>query len=394
MSERLYYLFHQYFNKTETPEERDELMQLIQQSNSEIWVHGLMEEVYKENHLEDDPFAAGVREKMLTAALTGCALDNTGANVVPLKKSLSWLVYAAAAILILTLSIGIFQYRSGLSRENLAANKSHRDILPGGNKATLTLSDGTKIELNAARNGKLVQQGSTSVMKLANGSLAYVPGASRKGLPLMNTMATPRGGQYQLQLPDGTVAMLNAESSISYPTAFTGGDRKVSVDGEVYFFVGKNKKMPFIVSFGDQKVEVLGTHFNIRAYRGQTNNTTLLEGSVKISAGNEKQILVPGEQAVYDKGIKKFHTKKVDTDDIIAWKNGLFLFDNTQLDLVMQELSRWYNIDVVYKGARPSLNFTGLLKRDVTLARVLKKLEATGGIKFTIADRQVIVEKN
>lgn len=394
MSERLHYLFRRYFDKTETPEERDELMRLINRPESEVMVQSMMEEMYNSRHLEDDPFPAGAREKMLKAALEEYSPEHWSATVVPVKNSLNWLRFAAAAVLILALSIGIYLYRSVNVNENLATNKVRHDVQPGGNKAVLTLSNGEKIQLNGVRNGKLVQQGSTAVVKLANGSLAYVPDASSSGAPLINTMSTPKGGLYRLQLPDGTVAMLNTESSISYPTAFTGGNRKVTITGEVYFEVAKNKKMPFIVTFGDQKVEVLGTHFNIRAYHNQLYKTTLLEGSVKISTGNKKQLLLPGQQAVYNVGAKKFNVNVVDTDDIMAWKNGLFLFDNTELDQVMLELSRWYNIDVVYSGAKPSLNFTGLIKRDITLSRVLKKLEATGGIKFTIIDNKVIVEKN
>jgi ferric-dicitrate binding protein FerR (iron transport regulator) len=393
MPERLHYLFHQFFNKTATPEERDELMQLINEQDSEAEVHQLMEEVYTEYHFEQDPFPAGSREKLLKVALAGNFSNHLDSDIVEVRKFRTWLIYAAAAILILAVSFGVYRYRSDNAGENMAAQKIHHDVEPGGNKAILTLANGVKIELNNAQNGKLVQQGNTAVVKLANGSLAYIPRASAAGMPLTNTMSTPRGGQYRLQLPDGTVVMLNAESSISYPTAFTGRSRNVTITGEAYFEVAKDKKMPFIVSFGGQRVEVLGTHFNICAYRDQLTKTTLLEGSVKISSGNKKQLLVPGQQAVYDISAQILNIKEVDTEDVIAWKNGLFLFDNTKLDQVMLELSRWYNVDLAYNGPKPDLNFTGLIKRDITLSRALKILERTGGIKFTIADNKVIIEK-
>jgi transmembrane sensor len=393
MPERLRYLFHQYFNKTETPEERDELMQLINEPGAETLVQRLMEDVYKSHQFEEDPFPAGSREKMLEAALAGDTSEDSDTNIIPIRKRFNKLIYAAAAILVLALSFGIYQYRAQKNRENLAANKIHQDVKPGGNKAILTLANGTKIELNGAQKGKLVQQGNTAVVKLANGSLAYVPGSSAVGSPVINTMSTPRGGQYNLQLPDGTVVMLNTESSISYPTAFAGKSRNVTITGEAYFEVAKNKKMPFIVSFENQKVEVLGTHFDIRAYQEQPNKTTLLEGSVKISTGNEKQLLVPGQQAIYDVSTKKFDVKTVDTEDIIAWKNGLFLFDNTDLDQVMLELARWYNIEVIYKGPKPTLNFTGEVKKSSNLSRVFKTLESTGGVKFKINGNTVTVEK-
>ncbi|AYL95546.1 FecR family protein [Mucilaginibacter celer] len=393
MSERIAYLFQQYFNKTETPAERDELMQFIIKSESETSVQRLMEEVFKSNQFEEDPFPAGARDRMLGAALGESVSDHLDEKIIPLRKQASKFIYIAAAVLVLALSFGIYRYRLQKSNETLAAGKLHHDVNPGGNKAILTLANGEKIELNDAKNGKLVQQGGTAVVKLANGSVAYVAGGQAAGTSLMNTMATPRGGQYRLQLPDGTVVMLNAESSISYPTAFSGKTRNVSITGEAYFEVAKNKKMPFIVSFGNQKVEVLGTHFDIRAYSEQPGKTTLLEGSVKISSQNQKQLLVPGQQAVYNIGAKKFEIKTVDTDDVVAWKNGLFLFDNTELDQVMSELGRWYDVKFEYQGIKPQLNFTGLVKKNIPLSKALKILETTGGIKFTIAADKVIIEK-
>ncbi|MGN8071024.1 FecR domain-containing protein [Mucilaginibacter sp. 22184] len=393
MSERLSYLFQQYFNKTETPAERDELMQFINKPGSEMLVQRLMEEVFKSNQFEDDLFPAGARDRMLHAALGDPVSDDLDEKIMPLRKRTNKFIYVAAAILVLALSFGIYQYRLRKSNDTLAAGKIHHDVSPGGDKAILILANGAKIQLNDAQNGKLVQQGNTAVVKLTNGSLAYVPGSQAGITSLMNTMATPRGGQYRLQLPDGTVVMLNAESSISYPTAFTGKSRNVSISGEAYFEVAKNKKMPFVVSFGNQKVEVLGTHFDIRAYSEQPGKTTLLEGSVKISNGNQKHLLVPGQQAVYDTGARKFDVKTVDTEDVVAWKNGLFLFDNTELEQVVLELARWYNIDVEYRGPKPQLNFTGLVKRNIPLSKALKLLETTGGIKFTIAANKVIIEK-
>lgn len=386
-------MFQQYFSKAETPAERDELMQFINEPGSEIPVQKLMEEVFKSNQFEEDPFPVGARERMLGTVLAGFVSDDLNEKIIPLTKRLNKFIYIAAAVLVLALSFGIYQYQLQKSNETLAAGKLHHDVNPGGNKAILTLANGAKIELNDAQNGKLVQQGNTVVVKLANGSLAYVPGKQANGTSLMNTMATPRGGQYRLQLPDGSVVMLNAESSISYPTAFTGKSRNVSMTGEAYFEVAKNKRMPFIVSYGNQKVEVLGTHFDIQAYKEQPGKTTLLEGSVKISNGSQKQLLVPGQQAVYNTGAKKFDVKTVDTEDIVAWKNGLFLFDNTELDQVVIELARWYNIHVEYKGPKPQLNFTGLVKKNIPLSKALKILETTGGIKFTIAANKVVIEK-
>ncbi len=396
MSERLTYLFRRYFDKTATGQERDELMRLINDPDSEAIVTSLMEEMYLSgSQTTHDPFAEGTREKILGAVLSENLADNFSDNVVPITpKRFLWMRYAAAIALFLGVSFGLYVYIDHDFQEKLAATKSRNDVKPGGNKAILTLSNGAKIVLNDAKDGTLAQQGNASVVKLANGELAYKQAGSTNEAPVYNTMSTPRGGQYRLQLPDGTLVMLNAESSITYPIAFTGNERVVTISGEVYFEVTKNKKMPFRVHFGDQTVEVLGTHFNICAYKDQPAfKTTLIEGSVKISKAGENQLLVPGQQAIYEPDSHKFNVKTVDTDDILAWKNGLFLFDNTEIDNVMLQLARWYNIEVIYKGPKPTLNFTGEIRKDSNLSRVFKILESTGGAKFTINGNMVTVEK-
>jgi transmembrane sensor len=396
MSERLTYLFRRYFDKTATVQERDELMRLINDPGSEAIVTSLMEEMYLSGNLATrDPFAEGTRGKILNAVLGKNSTGSFTDKVVPITRNkFLWVRYAAAVAIFLCLSAGLYVYINRDSSEQLDLTNSRDDVRPGGNKAILTLSNGARIVLNDAKDGTLAQQGNASVVKLANGELAYKQGGSADEAPVYNTMSTPRGGQYKLQLPDGTTVMLNAESSITYPIAFTGKERIVTISGEAYFEVAKNKKMPFLVHFGDQTVEVLGTHFNISAYKDQpVFKTTLLEGSVKISEGQEKQLLVPGQQAVYEPGSHKFNVKTVDTDDILAWKNGLFLFDNTEIDNVMLQLARWYNIEVFYQGPKPTLNFTGEIRKDSNLSRIFKILESTGGAKFTINGNIVTVEK-
>ena len=394
--ERLNYLFQNYFDKTATEKERDELMQIINDPLQEEAIKGLMEDVFMSNtsnNTENDVFAQGQKEKMLEAvfAVQDGKPESRSAIVKNLVKT-SWIKYAAVAILLL--SVGLYFFKVKQTGFDTFRAKISNDIKPGGNNAILTLSNGTRIILNDAKNGKLAVQGSASVVKLASGELKYNQNGVSEELPVYNTMSTPRGGQYKLQLPDGTVVMLNSESSITFPIAFKGKVRNVSLTGEAYFEVAKNKKMPFHVSFGDQQVEVLGTHFNISAYKDQPDyKTTLLEGSVRISRGNENHLLVPGQQAVYKSDSKMFAVNDVDTEDVIAWKNGLFQFDNTELDQVMLQLSRWYNVDVEYDGPKPVLNFTGAVKRDNNLSRVIKILESTGGVKFTINGNTIIVHK-
>jgi transmembrane sensor len=394
--ERLNYLFRHYFDKTATEKERDELMQIINDPLQEEVIKSMMEDVFMSNissDTENDVFAQGQKEKMLDAVFAvQRSKGESGSAIVKNIVKTSWIKYAAAAILLL--SVGLYFFKSKQTGFDTSLAKISNDIKPGGNNAILTLSNGTRIILNDAKNGKLAVQGSASVVKLASGELKYNQDGASEESPVYNTMSTPRGGQYKLQLPDGTVVMLNSESSITFPIAFKGKERNVSLTGEAYFEVAKNKKMPFHVSFGDQQVEVLGTHFNISAYKDQPDyKTTLLEGSVRISWGKENHLLVPGQQAVYKSDNKIFEVNNVDTEDVIAWKNGLFLFDNTELDQVMLQLSRWYNVEVEYDGPKPVLNFTGAVKRDNNLSRVIKILESTGGIKFTINGNKIIVHK-
>lgn len=394
--ERLNYLFQNYFDKTATEKERDELMQIINDPLQEEVIKSLMEDVFMSNtstNMENDVFAQGQKEKMLDAVFAvQPGKPESGSAIVKGIARISWVKYAAAAILLL--SVGLFFFKSKQTNFGTSQVKISNDIKPGGNNAVLTLSNGTRIMLNDAKNGKLAVQGSASVVKLANGELKYNQNGATEGAPVYNTMSTPRGGQYKLQLPDGTIVMLNSESSITFPIAFKGKVRNVSLTGEAYFEVAKNKKMPFHVSFGDQQVEVLGTHFNISAYKDQpVYKTTLLEGSVRISRGKENQLLVPGQQAIYKTDSQAFVVNEVDIEDVIAWKNGLFQFDNTELEQVMLQLSRWYNVEVEYDGPKPVLNFTGAVKRDNNLSRVIKILESTGGVKFTIDGNKIIVHK-
>ena len=197
-----------------------------------------------------------------------------------------------------------------------------------------------------------------------------------------NKMSTPRGGQYQLTLPDGSVIWLNAESSITYPTVFSGNERKVSITGEVYFEVVKDKSKPFKVIAGDQQIEVLGTHFNINAYKDEDHvKTSLLEGSVKVN----QQILKPGEA---------FQNGKVNATNVaqdIAWKNGIFNFNNQSLAQVMRQLARWYNLEVVYPEGVPRKEYGGEMGRNLTLSQVLKGLE-NSGIYFELEGRKLLVK--
>jgi ferric-dicitrate binding protein FerR (iron transport regulator) len=308
--------------------------------------------------------------------------------------------WAAAVILLIgaAVYIGTKKTTSHLAD---AGNPAPLNIPPGGSKAILTLADGSAIILDSAANGRLAIQGNTRIVKDANGKISYGPGGAstptgRYGqTTAMNTLSTPMGGQYQLTLPDGTHVWLNAASSITFPIAFTGKQRRVEVTGEVYFEVTGNKLQPFVVDVKDkQSVEVLGTRFNINSYRDEANvQTTLAEGSIKVTGGKKGPVAIlrPGQQAVVSSPDQP--VKVVDHNDlrkILAWKDGLFDFNGADVPSVMRQLARWYDIRIKYEGVIPSIHFKGGLDRNVNLSEILKILPELG-IRYRMEDRTLIV---
>lgn len=313
--------------------------------------------------------------------------------------SKNWYKVAAVASVILLLFVGMYFLKPTRSKEiakNIAPVKPLKnDVAPGGNKAILTLADGSTIVLDSLENGSVAQQGNSKIIKLNDGKLAYevARGGKQKTQKVAyNTVSTPRGGQYQLTLSDGSKVWLNAASSITFPTAFTGNKREVSITGEAYFEVAHNALMPFDVKVGNIKVKVLGTHFNVNAYDDEDAiKTTLLQGSVKVSKGNEDILIVPGEQARVNKASAKITVKKnIDLEEVVAWKNGLFQFDQAGIKTIMRQIARWYDIDVEFEGGLPDKKYDGKIYRNVNASQVLKILEE-GGIHFKIENKKVIV---
>lgn len=311
----------------------------------------------------------------------------------PKTKKL-WFPFAAAASILLILAAGIFF---------LFYPKTHllnnQDIDPGSYKAVLTLANGQKIELTDQTNGKLAMQAGIEITNTADGQLIYqVKQTEQKAADsaLFNTIATPRGGQYQIKLPDGTKIWLNAESKLKFPASFANlKQRKVELIGEAYFEVAKNKALPFIVSGKQQEVEVLGTHFNINSYDNELEvKTTLLEGSVLVSTLNNNpvnKILIPGEQSVLRSGQILVNT--IDTESEVAWKEGVFIFEDENIQSIMRKLERWYDIEVTYKGAITTNTFGGKISIHRPLSKALKLLESTGDIHFKIEGRRITVMK-
>jgi hypothetical protein len=303
--------------------------------------------------------------------------------------------YAAAAIIICMLSIGsYFLFNSVESKqiskiENPIQNK--KDIAPGGNAAILTLSDGSIVILDKAQNGTVSTQGNTKVLKLSNGMISYNILNNKKSEMLFNTVSTPRGGLYLLILSDGSKVWLNAASSLKFPVNFIGKERKVELLGEAYFEVAKNATMPFKVKVDGMEVEVLGTHFNINSYDDESLvRTTLLEGSVKIKRNNITNLLKPGQEAQMDKVGKIKIINDANIEEAVAWKEGNFQFDRDDIHAVMRQISRWYDVDVEYKGVIAS-HFGGTISRNVNLSQILDMLHLTGKVKFEVKDKRIIV---
>ncbi|HEY5370897.1 MAG TPA: FecR family protein [Hanamia sp.] len=302
---------------------------------------------------------------------------------------------AAAAVLFI---VGAYVYRIlnkkiDIQSKTVAINEKH-PIMPGGNKAFLIRSDGSKIVLDSIQNGTVLQKGSTKIIK-QSGILIYNVSAfpNQDEVVVYNTLSTPRGGQYQVVLSDGTKVWLNASSSLHFPTAFIGNERNVELTGEAYFEVAKNKEKPFHVNvINGMQIEVLGTHFNVNAYGDEgAIKTSLLEGSIKIKKGNVSGLLKPGQQGVLNKNGGNIEIKNVDMNEVIAWKNGLFQFDGADIKSIMGQIGRWYDVEIEYDGKMPERKFEGKISRDAKLTDVLKILELSN-VKFSVQGKIIIVQ--
>lgn len=304
-----------------------------------------------------------------------------------------WLRSVAAVLLV---GILIFFYRKQETSSVVPQQQVAKELLPGGSKAVLTLDDGSTINLTTVKNGELARQGNASVTKEEAGQVVYeAPGSNQQERSTLhfNTISTPRAGQYQVVLPDGTKAWLNAASYIRFPTAFDGYERQVEVGGEVYFEVQKNKDKPFKVTCAGQTLTVLGTHFNVNAYPEEgVVKTTLLEGSVKISNGASDVVLKPGQQAALRAGIHEILVSEAENpDEAIAWKNGFFQFEKADIRTIMNQISRWYDVDITFADHLPAQHYSGKISRNVNASKVLKVLELSG-IHFNIEGRNIIVK--
>ncbi|HUC81115.1 MAG TPA: FecR domain-containing protein [Flavisolibacter sp.] len=388
-------LLSRYLNNACTPAEAEELFSYLEKDESNRVLLGKL----KSEFFDASPTLRvnhNYEEKVRTALLA----QIQPAPVVQMSGRRRWLRIAAAAAVIGILSVSTFLLlRQPTPTTQTARPVEHldrfkNDVLPGGEKAVLVLANGEKIILDSAGNGMLTEQGTAKIIKLENGQLRYNAAAGKGGEVVYNTIVTPRGGQYQIILPDETKVWLNASSSLRFPTAFVGKERRVEISGEAYFEVEKNPSQPFLVSInGGSEVEVLGTHFNIMAYADErVVKTTLLEGAVNFRNGAASKKLRPGQQVQLQNSTLKLEDN-VDIDQVVAWKNGLFDFSDDVIPDIMRQLSRWYDIEVVYDGPVPEGHYAGAVRRQSNISEVLKMLELAGDVRFEIQGKKVTVKK-
>lgn len=295
--------------------------------------------------------------------------------------------YAAAAVIVLVAGAAGFFWmnRKETISQPVAPSYAQIDLPPGGNKATLTLSGGRTISLDDASSGKLATENGVIIQKDANGQIHYsiAENIAQTEETIYNTITTPRGGQYEVNLPDGSIVWLNAASSLHFPVNFTGKQRRVTVTGEAYFNIKKDRNKPFIVATGSQEVEVLGTEFNVNSYSVSSISTSLVAGSVRVTNSLSKQqtILQPGRQAVLNSnGIAVTGFKE---ENVISWRKGLFSYSNASLNNVMADFERWYDVEVVFEGKIPEFDFTGDIPRRFKASQFLE-IMSSYPVKFRL----------
>jgi transmembrane sensor len=323
-------------------------------------------------------------------------LDQLVFEQIRLRPTLSLkpLIFKIAIAAVLFIAVGIFLYPHlrPLVKENEIAKKAV--IVPGGNKAYLTLGNGKRIELNDASRGQLAKEAGVEIRKTGDGQLVYsIKEQPASDQTLINTIETPKGGRYQVLLPDGTKVWLNAASKLTYPVSFTAKDsRKVELNGEAYFEVAKNDRLPFRVKTALQEIEVLGTHFNVMAYDDEKIiKTTLLEGAVKVAANHKQSLLYPGQQADLNRENQQIRITTAVKNKSVAWKNGYFMFTGDTIEDIMKQVGRWYDLEVEYRGNMSNKQFGGTYSMDKDIHELMKGLELTGMIHYKIEGRRIIV---
>ena len=400
---KLQNLLRQYFDDTISPSDYKELLEYLKTVDPDILEKVIDEEMLDLesgeafskrqsdkvfNRIKNDPrFTANARQEQ----------DEEPQTKILKFYQQAWFRIAAAILVFAAAGIWGVKLRNTQTKpDEVVISHQLVKIVPGSQQATLTMSNGKVIVLNNAANGVLANVGGSKIVKQGEGRIVY---DSKEGGPAnnqiaYNTLTTPRGGEYQVVLPDGTKVWLNAASSITYPVRFTGNDRRVKLTGEAYFEVAKNKEKPFYVAMSDAQVRVLGTHFNISAYNDDDAiTTTLLEGSVQVTKNNSAVLIKPGQQAVATHSSNEISVSDANIEDAMAWKNGLFIFNDDNITGIMKKVSRWYDVDVYYEGELNDQKFGGSYHRSKGINELLQYLEMIGKIHFKIQGRRITVMK-
>ncbi|PSL24031.1 FecR family protein [Chitinophaga ginsengisoli] len=377
--------FQLLWSALEEPGNKEIWMEMVQSVWENPMYHGLSDDHIKEKALDR-------LRPLLTEEVISPMIPNSKPPVVRwLARGGAW--WAAAVFVVMCCAGAYLLFLRPARRQpldNTGGIAAKNDIAPGSNKALLTLSDGSTVALDSTGN-QLIRQGATTIRQY-NGQLQYKAQGAASGIAY-NTLTTPRGGQFKIVLPDGTKVWLNAASSIRYPIAFTQNERRVKISGEVYFEVAGNATKPFMVDVnGSTEVQVLGTHFNINAYKDEAAiNTTLLEGKVSVNVNQQPGVILkPGQQASLSTNGTLQLFKDVDTAQVVAWKEGWFQFHLANLPAVMRQVERWYDVEINYKGDITDVVFEGRIQRELTLAQMLKILEKYH-VRFHVEGKTITV---
>jgi transmembrane sensor len=403
--DRLEYLFELYYRKEASDPEKAELLKFLEKPEYQDQVGNLIINLLRSD-AKDTLLSKEISDDILTSIFQTTrnqAEENnlTGSfdEPAPERSYLfgNWRYWLAAAALSGIAIFGGYSLITSYRETSVSEKFVEKDLPPGKDRAQLALWDGTLVELGSGVDSRVPLNSGIRINTL-EGEIVSDKISTSVGY---NTLSTPLGGEYKVVLPDGSKAWLNAGSSIRFPTAFTGGKRIVAMSGEVYFEITPDKQMPFTVQLADKKVNggnmevtVLGTHFNISSYADEPSiNTTLVEGAVEIKQGNVKKVLLPGEQArvSYHANKPAIHIKTVDTQGVVAWKEGRFEF-NGNIQEIMRQLARWYKVQVRYEGNTDQKSFSGAISRKNNISQVLKILELTGEVRFVV-DKETVVVK-
>jgi transmembrane sensor len=395
--DRLLYLLQTYFINRSTAAEKDELMQWLADDNNRDALQDVLGQLWQDFPATASVFTSDKSHYLLNAVKKQIGLDSkTGSNV---RKLFEWRKIAVAASIILAISTSVyflFLHKTDPPHSYVETVFPVGDVAaPNSNRAMITLANGQQVFLDSMENGELAMQENVKLIKLADGSIAYnQETASVNEIIPFNTLYNPRGSKViDMKLADGSRMWLNAGSSVTYPVIFTGKERNVSISGEAYFEVAHDAAKPFIVSKGAMHVTVLGTRFNVNAYDDDPEiRVTLLEGSVKVNTTTDLQslLLKPGQQAIVSRSNILSMASTVDIDAVMAWKNGLFNFNNADLSMVLRQLARWYDLAVTYQGAIPQRKFGGEMQRNLNLSEVLKLLESNK-VQFKLDGKKLII---